>query len=124
MAHQICCLIALAACLPIYQWHTDRKEVRATAFQREMRMQTARCWLGWQPAWLVIDRSHTCAPHPFDCAGLHLVAGSGCYLYSSSGSAFLDCVNNVTHVGHSHPHVTQRINEQQRLINTNSVMRN
>jgi 4-aminobutyrate aminotransferase-like enzyme len=51
------------------------------------------------------------------------VAGSGCYLYSSSGSGFLDCVNNVTHVGHSHPHVTQRISEQQRLINTNSVTR-
>lgn len=49
------------------------------------------------------------------------MAGSGCYLYASSGSSFLDCVNNVAHVGHSHPHVTQRIADQQRIINTNSV---
>ena len=34
---------------------------------------------------------------------LHIVAGRMCYLYSADGLEYLDCVNNVAHVGHSHP---------------------
>lgn len=37
---------------------------------------------------------------------LHIVEGKGCKLYSAEGREYLDCANNVAHVGHSHPKVT------------------
>lgn len=36
---------------------------------------------------------------------LHIVAGKGCRLYAADGTEYLDCVNNVAHVGHGHPKV-------------------
>ena len=36
---------------------------------------------------------------------LHIVEGKGCKLYSAEGREFLDCANNVAHVGHGHPKV-------------------
>ena len=36
---------------------------------------------------------------------LHIVEGKGCKLYSAEGREYLDCANNVAHVGHSHPRV-------------------
>ena len=51
---------------------------------------------------------------------LHFVQGSGQYLFDSTGRAYLDCVNNVCHVGHSHPHIVERIAEQATLLNTNT----
>lgn len=35
--------------------------------------------------------------------GLHMVQGKGCRLYTVDGDEYLDCVNNVAHVGHCHP---------------------
>lgn len=51
---------------------------------------------------------------------LHIVRGKGAYLYDSSGRAFLDCVNNITHVGHCNPHVVDAIRRQVGILNTNS----
>jgi hypothetical protein len=34
---------------------------------------------------------------------LHIVRGAGCRLYDYDGHEYLDCVNNVAHVGHCHP---------------------
>ncbi len=51
---------------------------------------------------------------------LHIVKGSGQYLYSWHGWEFLDCVNNVAHVGHSHSHVVGAIASQAKLLNTNT----
>jgi 4-aminobutyrate aminotransferase-like enzyme/Ser/Thr protein kinase RdoA (MazF antagonist) len=51
---------------------------------------------------------------------LHIVRGKGAYLYDSSGRAFLDCVNNITHVGHCNPHVVEAIRKQAGILNTNS----
>jgi ethanolamine-phosphate phospho-lyase len=39
---------------------------------------------------------------------LVMVRGEGTYLYDQHGARYLDCVNNVAHVGHSHPKVSQR----------------
>lgn len=36
---------------------------------------------------------------------LHIVRGEGQYLYDAEGSQYLDCCNNVAHVGHCHPKV-------------------
>jgi Ser/Thr protein kinase RdoA (MazF antagonist) len=51
---------------------------------------------------------------------LHLVRGSMQYLYESDGRKYLDSVNNVPHVGHSHPRVVRAAQEQMAVLNTNT----
>ena len=51
---------------------------------------------------------------------LHVVSGSRQYLYDSDGRRYLDCVNNVAHVGHSHPRVVRAASEQMAILNTNT----
>ena len=51
---------------------------------------------------------------------LHIVSGSRQYLYDSAGRRYLDCVNNVAHVGHSHPYVVRAASEQMAILNTNT----
>jgi 4-aminobutyrate aminotransferase-like enzyme len=51
---------------------------------------------------------------------LHIVRGAGAYLYDAAGRAYLDCVNNVAHVGHAHPKVVEAGVAQMRLLNTNT----
>jgi 4-aminobutyrate aminotransferase-like enzyme len=51
---------------------------------------------------------------------LHIVRGEGAYLYDADGRAYLDCVNNVAHVGHGHPRVVEAGVAQMRLLNTNT----
>ena len=36
---------------------------------------------------------------------LHLVRAEGCHMYDADGVQYLDCVNNVAHVGHCNPKV-------------------
>ena len=35
--------------------------------------------------------------------------GRGAFLYDESGKEYLDCVNNVCHVGHCHPRVVKAV---------------
>lgn len=51
---------------------------------------------------------------------LEIVRGSMQYLYSEDGRAYLDAVNNVSHVGHCHPHVVKAAQEQMAVLNTNT----
>ena len=51
---------------------------------------------------------------------LHIVRGEGAYLYDAAGRAYLDCVNNVAHVGHAHPRVVEAGVTQMRILNTNT----
>ncbi|MDQ3127611.1 MAG: aminotransferase class III-fold pyridoxal phosphate-dependent enzyme, partial [Chloroflexota bacterium] len=51
---------------------------------------------------------------------LHIVRGEGAYLYDADGRGYLDCVNNVAHVGHAHPRVVEAGAAQMRLLNTNT----
>lgn len=51
---------------------------------------------------------------------LHIVRGKGTYLYDAAGRAYLDCVNNVAHVGHCHPRVVRAATEQMARLNTNT----
>ena len=51
---------------------------------------------------------------------LHIVFGKGQYLYDSSGNKFLDAVNNIQHIGHSHPKVTEAIARQSKKLNVNT----
>ena len=51
---------------------------------------------------------------------LHIVRGEGAHLFDADGRAYLDCVNNVAHVGHAHPRVVEAGVAQMRLLNTNT----
>ncbi len=51
---------------------------------------------------------------------LHLVKGEGVWLKASDGKTYLDCYNNVPHVGHCHPYVIGAIDRQMRQLNTNT----
>lgn len=51
---------------------------------------------------------------------LHILRGSGQYLYDATGRRYLDTVNNVAHVGHEHPAVVRAIQRQAAVLNTNS----
>ncbi len=51
---------------------------------------------------------------------LHIVRGFGVFLYDSEGRPYLDMVNNVCHVGHSHPRVVGALARQAAVLNTNT----
>jgi len=51
---------------------------------------------------------------------LHLVSGSGAWVTDSDGRHYLDCYNNVPHVGHCHPAVVAAIARQAALLNINT----
>ncbi len=42
------------------------------------------------------------------------------YMYSSDGKTFVDCVNNIPHVGHCHPKVVEAGQRQMSRLNTNT----
>ena len=48
---------------------------------------------------------------------LHLVRGQGVWVWDDKGQKYLDCYNNVPHVGHCHPHVVAAISEQAAILN-------
>ena len=51
---------------------------------------------------------------------IHMVRGSGCFLFDSQGHRYLDAVNNVPHVGHSNPRVAEAVSEAMNTLNTNT----
>lgn len=51
---------------------------------------------------------------------LKIVRGAGAYLFDEEGRRYLDCVNNVCHVGHCHPRVVEAGQRQMALLNTNT----
>ncbi len=51
---------------------------------------------------------------------LKIMRGEGVFLYDEAGRPFLDCVNNVCHVGHCHPRVVDAAQQQMAVLNTNT----
>ncbi|MBB3610639.1 aspartate aminotransferase family protein [Rhizobium sp. BK602] len=51
---------------------------------------------------------------------VHLVRGDGVWLWDADGRKYLDCYNNVPHVGHCHPHVVEAITRQASTLNTHT----
>jgi 4-aminobutyrate aminotransferase-like enzyme/Ser/Thr protein kinase RdoA (MazF antagonist) len=51
---------------------------------------------------------------------LHIVSGKGVWLTAADGRHYLDCYNNVAHVGHAHPYVAAAVERQLRALNTNT----
>jgi len=53
-------------------------------------------------------------------APLHLVRGQGVWVWDANGNRYLDCYNNVPHVGHCHPRVVEAICRQAAMLNTHT----
>ena len=51
---------------------------------------------------------------------LHIQRGYMHHLYDENGLAYLDCVNNVPHVGHSNPRIVKAAQRQLAVLNTNT----
>ncbi|KAL7982041.1 hypothetical protein Chor_001098 [Crotalus horridus] len=51
---------------------------------------------------------------------IKIVRAHGQYMFDENGEKYLDCINNVAHVGHSHPDVVEAAVKQMELLNTNS----
>ncbi len=51
---------------------------------------------------------------------IKFVRGEGAFLIDHRGRAYLDCFNNVCHLGHAHPDVVEALSRQAELLNTNT----
>lgn len=51
---------------------------------------------------------------------IHFVKGSGVWLWDADGRKYLDCYNNVPHVGHCNPRVVEAISRQASTLNTHT----
>jgi 4-aminobutyrate aminotransferase-like enzyme len=51
---------------------------------------------------------------------VHIVRGEGAWLWDAEDRRYLDCYNNVPHVGHSHPKVVEAISKQAATLNTHT----
>ena len=49
-----------------------------------------------------------------------ILRGRGQFLFDPEGRAYLDCVNNIGHVGHCHPRVVAALADQAAVLNTNT----
>lgn len=51
---------------------------------------------------------------------IKILRGSAQYLFDENGEKYLDCMNNVAHVGHCHPDVVKAGCDQMSVLNTNN----
>ncbi len=51
---------------------------------------------------------------------VHIVKGEGVWLWDADGNKYLDCYNNVPHVGHCNPRVVDAICRQASTLNTHT----
>lgn len=51
---------------------------------------------------------------------VHIVRGEGVWLWDAEGRRYLDCYNNVPHVGHCNPRVVEALCAQARTLNTHT----
>lgn len=51
---------------------------------------------------------------------VHVVRGEGVWLWDARGRRYLDCYNNVPHVGHCHPAVVAALTRQAGMLNTHT----
>lgn len=71
---------------------------------------------------LIARRAHRLGPNlpTFYDDPVHIVRGEGAHLWDADGRRYIDCYNNVAHVGHCHPHVVEAIARQAATLNTHT----
>ena len=78
--------------------------------------------LSEQSAELIERRTRLLGPNvsTFYDEPIHFVKGEGVWLWDAEGRRYLDCYNNVPHVGHCNPRVVQAICRQASTLNTHT----
>jgi 4-aminobutyrate aminotransferase-like enzyme len=71
---------------------------------------------------LIKDRARLMGPNvaTFYDDPVHFVKGEGVWLWDADGRKYLDCYNNVPHVGHCNPRVVDAICRQASTLNTHT----
>lgn len=71
---------------------------------------------------LIADRVRLMGPNvsTFYDEPVHFVRGEGVWLWDADGRKYLDCYNNVPHVGHCNPRVVDAICRQASTLNTHT----
>ena len=71
---------------------------------------------------LLKDRARLMGPNlpTFYDEPVHVVRGEGVWLWDADGRRYLDCYNNVPHVGHCNPRVVEAICRQAGTLNTHT----
>ena len=71
---------------------------------------------------LMKDRARLMGPNvsTFYDDPVHFVKGDGVWLWDADGRKYLDCYNNVPHVGHCNPRVVDAICRQASILNTHT----
>lgn len=71
---------------------------------------------------LLADRARLMGPNlpTFYEEPVHVVKGDGVWLWDAEGRKYLDCYNNVPHVGHCNPRVVEAIQRQAATLNTHT----
>ena len=71
---------------------------------------------------LIADRARLLGPNvsTFYDDPVHVVKGDGVWLWDADGRKYLDCYNNVPHVGHCNPRVVEAICRQAGELNVHS----
>lgn len=71
---------------------------------------------------LMADRARLMGPNvaTFYDDPVHFVKGQGVWLWDADGRKYLDCYNNVPHVGHCNPRVVEAIYRQASTLNTHT----
>jgi len=71
---------------------------------------------------LVADRARLMGPNvsTFYDDPINMVKGEGVWLWDTDGRKYLDCYNNVPHVGHCNPRVVEAIYRQASTLNTHT----
>ena len=71
---------------------------------------------------LIADRARLLGPNvsTFYDNPIHMVKGEGVWVWDADGRKYLDCYNNVPHVGHCHPKVVEAICQQASTLNTHT----
>ena len=71
---------------------------------------------------IMADRARLMGPNvsTFYDDPIHIVKGDGVWVWDAHGRKYLDCYNNVPHVGHCNPRVVEAICKQARTLNTHT----
>lgn len=71
---------------------------------------------------LISERARLLGPNfsTFYDDPVHFVKGEGVWLWDAAGNKYLDCYNNVPHVGHCNPRVVDAIHRQAKTLNTHT----
>jgi 4-aminobutyrate aminotransferase-like enzyme len=71
---------------------------------------------------IIADRARLLGPNvpTFYDDPIHLIKGDGVWVWDVNGRKYLDCYNNVPHVGHCHAKVVDAISRQAATLNTHT----